>query len=739
MVKTIYSTLIFLTISLFATAQTIVYEEFLNAEIKHNGSNILSPFCGGINSSQPNHADLNNDGKKDITIYDENTRTIKTFINVGNAGETKYEYQPKYAKNFPFINYYLKLIDYNCDSVPDLIHKGSAGFSIYRGKYNSNNELTFDFYQELFYAGNFGPVNAYVQPNDIPIVADIDNDGDLDFASFDVLGSYCPWYKNLQVENNLPCDSIKIILGDPCYGKMYQTFLRTHELNLNAACQVVVTPSSNKKQRHSGNCILSIDMNGDGLKDMLGANISFSDAQLLINTGTSTAPKFTIQDTLFDADGHQLELGTWPSPFYFDIDNDNDKDLVFTPHNDNISSANYNAMAVYRNDGTTANPNFKWTNDSAFVDQIIDVGRNSHPTLFDYDKDGKEDLFIGGEGYYNTTSKSRVSHIYHYKNTSTVGNVSFELVTNDFLNLTTQNYQGIYPTFGDITGDGIDDLVFGNDSGTIVVYENMATSNTSQANFNFLTNNYIGIDVGNYSFPLIHDLNADGKTDLLIGCEAGTLWLYEDTSATSNKEFKRIDSAISGIKTGSIFSFFSYGVPYIGSVDSSNKEYLLVGTTNGTVERYDNFYNQHTNWIRKDSNMAEIQTAYRAAPAVGDLDGDLRPELLIGNQNGGLRLFQFVKNIDSSVNTRNLVKNSISIQLFPNPVSNALWIKAPQNISSLESYKIFDVSGRMVKEHKTTLELAYPITTSDLSSGLYFIEVSFGKDLLAIGKFMKKN
>ena len=44
-------------------------------------------------------ADLNNDGKKDITIYDQNTQTLKTFINVGAAGESKYEYQPRFAKN----------------------------------------------------------------------------------------------------------------------------------------------------------------------------------------------------------------------------------------------------------------------------------------------------------------------------------------------------------------------------------------------------------------------------------------------------------------------------------------------------------------------------------------------------------------------------------------------------------------------------------------------------------------
>lgn len=730
-VKIIYSILLLSILTLGAQAQNsaIEYREVLTGQVTENGKSLLSPFSGGMNSTQPNHADLNNDGKNDLTIYDNSSNTLKTFINVGNPGEEKYQYDPKYAKNFPTISYYLKLIDYNCDNVPDLIHKGSAGFSIYTGKYVSN-ELTFTFYQELYYPGSFGPINAYVQPNDIPIVADLDGDGDLDFASFDVLGSYCPWYKNTQVEDNLPCDSIRIIVGDACYGKMYQTFDRTHILN--ATCKG--GSSSNKKQRHSGNCILSIDVNGDGLLDMMGGNISYNDAQLLFNGGTTTSALFTSQDTMFDADNHELNLHTWPAPFYFDIDNDNDKDLVFTPHLDEKATANYNAMAVYENTGTTAVPNFKWRNDSALVRDIVDNGRNSHPTLYDYDKDGKLDLFLGGEGYYNTATDTRHSQLVYYKNTSVIGTVSFELVTRDFLNLSAKNYDGIYPAFGDVTGDGVDDLVLGNDSGYLAVYNNTATSNSASPNFVFQTDSLAGVDVGNHSFPVIYDMNNDGKTDLLIGCETGTLWLFQDTSLTSTKQFKRIDSAISNIKTGSIFSYFSYGVPFIGPADTTGKDYLFVGTTDGTIERYDGFMNQHTNWVELDSNMSEIQTAYRAAPAVGDLDGDLKPEILIGNQNGGLRLFKFY----SMPTSTNDIKNSIAIQLFPNPVKNELSIKAPSNIQTINSYRIVDISGRTIIQNKRAMNVNEKISTVSLNSGLYFIELSFEGNLRAMAKFMKK-
>ncbi len=718
--------------SIAQVSPKIIFKELLQTQVSENSQSLLNPFCGGINSTQPTHADLNNDGKNDLVIYDQNTETIKTFINVGLSGEEKYRYTPKYVDNFPKIKGYLKLIDYNCDSIPDLFHRGSAGINVNIGYYNANNELAFTHYKELWYPGAQGPENAYVRGTDIPIIKDLDGDGDTDFASFTSGGGFLYYYRNLRIEDNLPCDSIRIILEDPCLGSMTQPVLyRTH--NLNQVCKGI--SGSNKKYRHAGNCLLSMDINGSGLNDLIIGNISFNDAQILMNTGSTSNTYFSSQDTLFDLDGHQLEIFSWVAPFYFDIDNDNDKDLVFTPHIDNISTANYNVMAVYENIGTTASPNFIWRNDSAFVTSMIDVGRNSYPTLFDYDKDGKVDLFVGGSGYFNTNTQQRISQIAYYRNTSTPGNVSFELITRDFLNISSRNYNGIHPTFGDLTGDGIEDLILGNEEGSLVLFKNNAPNNSSTPNFVWQTDSIPGIDVGAYSYPVVYDFNNDGKTDLLVGCELGTIWLYVDTSMTTVKELKRIDSAAGNIKVGSVFDYFSYGVPFIGSVDSTNKKYLLVGTTTGDIERYDNFTNNYSNWTRIDSNMAQLHTANSAAPAIADLDGDQRPELLLGNQNGGLQLYQFVRN--TSVGTTNITKSDNAIRLYPNPSSSEIRIKMSTSGSFVKQYRILDISGRVVQEKIKRISNNEGIYIGNLSDGLYFIETVFENNSIGKGKFIK--
>lgn len=712
----------------------IIFKDILQAQVSEGGKNLLNPFCGGINSVQPIHADLNNDGKKDLSLFDHNTETLKTFINVGGAGDEKYLYDPKYATNFPKITSYLKLIDYNCDNIPDLFHRGSGGFNVSAGSYNANNELVFNFYKELRYPAVPSSINAYVHPEDIPIIEDLDGDGDLDFASFDVGDNFIFYFKNLQVENNLPCDSIQVILETKCFGDMYQTyFFRTHVLN--NLCKGI--GGQLKKYRHPQNCLLSIDINGNGLKDLILGNVSYSDAQVFYNGGTTNKTIFTSQDSLLDFDGHQLEVSYWPAPFYFDIDNDNDKDLIFTPHLDDSNTANYNVMSVYENTGTTANPNFKWRNDSAFVNEMIYVGRNSHPTLFDYDKDGKQDLFIAGEGYFNTITKTNDCQIAYYRNTSTPGNLAFELITKDFLGISAKKYEGIHPAFGDITGDGVDDLIMGNNNGSISAFKNLAPSNSVIPNFVWLTDSIPGIDVGDDSYPIIYDFNSDGKTDLLVGCKFGTLWLYEDTSTTTVKQLKRIDSAIGDVKIGSIYNWHSYGIPFIGPVDSSGKNYLLVGTTDGDIERYDNFTNTHTNWVKKDSTMGNIKSTWSVAPACADLDGDQRPELIVGNQFGGLRLYQFVRN--TTVATNDFINTNEAIQLYPNPANNELWIKTTTDISSLHAYRITDIYGRVLLKNHKKQKLNQSINIDALRIGLYFIEILFDNQKIAKGKFIKAN
>lgn len=702
----------------FAQFQGQVYQQFTTPQVNVLGSPINSPWCGGINSTQIIHADLNEDGRDDLVLFDNNSQLIKTFLNTGTIGQIKYTYAPKYALNFPEVIDYLILKDYNCDLIPDLFHKGAFGVQVWKGYYQ-NNELKFSFFKDLYFQGTFGPVNVYVQPGDIPSIIDYDKDGDLDVLSFDVLGTRMTYYKNMRVENAAPCDSIQMVEFDLCWGKFFQGFYRA--VNTNVSCKGGT--AQGKKYRHTGNCVVHLDIEGDGDYDLLGGNISFSDVQLLFNNANDI---IIDQDTLYQKNGHMIKMPNWPSPFHLDIDNDGDKDILITSHADNLSSANFNAVAYYKNLGTDAAPNFVFQHDTLLTPDMIDVGTYSYPTFFDYDKDGKKDLFVGTEGYLNNTTGLLESRMAYYKNTSTVGNISFELITKDFLQISSKGYKGIFPTFGDATGDGVDDLVLGNVNGSVAIYKNFAASNTVAPNFFFYTDSIHGVTVGGYSTPCVYDFNQDGKTDLIVGNQLGKLAYYEDTSSTNQKKLALKTVSLGNIKAGSAGQIFGYSAPIIGRMDNVNKDFLLIGNVDGVLERYEDFANNWGTFSRVDSFYSYIKTTNRSAPAIADIDGDGNYDMVVGNKLGGLTYYKQVLTVNTPPDY--LGADDLNVLIYPNPAKDEIQIELDESNAMGKWYAtIYDLSGRILSQVELSSTHSARVDVRSLTAGSYLIKVQYGQ------------
>ncbi|MBP6456779.1 MAG: VCBS repeat-containing protein, partial [Chitinophagaceae bacterium] len=639
--------ILFLLINFFqvlnSIAQIEIYRPNGDAKVFQNGKEALGGFCGGINSIQIVKGDLNQDGRADLVLYDQVSHQVKTFLNVSNINEIKYEYNPKYANNFPPIYSYLKLIDYNCDGVPDLFHKGQSGVWVYKGYYQ-NNELKFTFYKELRFPGAFGFPNVYSHPQEIPNIVDVDGDGDLDVLAFDVQGNFIVYYKNLRKDGNYSCDSMRMVLEDNCWGKLQQPGIRLHNLNITCTTPQI---GYKGKERHTGNCPLAIDIDNDGDLDLLNGHVDFGDLQFFRNGGTSTANLITAQDTVWSANNDTVKLPepNWLSPFYEDIDNDGKKDLLITSHEDGINRPNFNAVMWYKNTGTTALPNFVYQNDSLLTNSMIDVGQYSKPTLFDYDKDGKLDLFIGNEGYLNNqTTISSAASVAYYRNNSTVSTIQFELITRDFLNISLENHESIAPQFGDADGDGIDDFIIGLKNGTLNFYKNSAVSNSVTPILNLTSSNFQNINVGGKAMPIFYDFDLDGKKDLLIGNDTGHLAFFKDVSTIPNqKTFNLIKNNLGDYKTAKYFTDLGQCAPAISIMDFSNKDELLIGNQIGHLERFDSsFVNNFGNFSRTDSTYANIKTGYNFTPVFGDLNNDGIPELIAGNSFGGLHFYKRV-------------------------------------------------------------------------------------------------
>ena len=163
--------------------------------ISENNITFSSAFSGGINSGQFAEIDLDLDGTMDLVVFDKSGNKVSPFINDNG----NYIYAPKYRNNFPKVHDWMLLADYNCDGKNDIYTYSSAGMAIYEN--TSTTSLSFSLVTSLVLS-DYGSnnLNIYISPVDIPAIADVDYDGDLDILTFSILGGFVEYHKNMAIE-----------------------------------------------------------------------------------------------------------------------------------------------------------------------------------------------------------------------------------------------------------------------------------------------------------------------------------------------------------------------------------------------------------------------------------------------------------------------------------------------------------------------------------------------------------
>ena len=74
-------------------------------------------YAGGLIAPQFSEIDLNNDGKKDLVVFEKSAARFIPFINEGEQGTINYRYDQSWVKIFPPIKTWAVLRDYNGDGL----------------------------------------------------------------------------------------------------------------------------------------------------------------------------------------------------------------------------------------------------------------------------------------------------------------------------------------------------------------------------------------------------------------------------------------------------------------------------------------------------------------------------------------------------------------------------------------------------------------------------------------------
>ena len=698
------------------------------------------PMAGGFNNPQFSAVDLNGDGVQDLFVFDRSGNEIYTFINGGTLNTIDYSYAPEYESHFPVLANWALLVDYNCDGAADIFtytNYPAAGIKVYDGYYDENNTIQFSLKDSLLVwplQGN--DVNLYVSSVDIPAIVDVNGDGDMDVLTFQITGGYVMYFENTSKETGNGCDALTFKLEDNCWGDFFEGgFKREDSLNVPCPFMSPVNGGNNTRgddYRHSGSTLLSFDNDGDGDKELITGDISWSNLVYLHNNGDVTNSHVDWQDTLFPSYNTPADVFIFPAPFWVDIDNDGLKDLLVSPNAQN-GAQNYSCVWYYKNEGTSVTADFNYQTNTLFIDDMIDVGEGAYPVFFDADNDGLKDLLIGNYGYFDQFNPNVYqARISYYRNIGDATHPAFQLITDDYANLSALSLKGICPTFGDLDGDGDMDMITGRDDGSLLYFQNTAGPG-APANFVFMSQNYAGIDVGNFSTPQLVDANNDGLLDLIIGERDGNLNYYQNTGTTTNPVFTVQSTFFGGVDVRQPGFLTGYSVPFLAELEPGQGRVLLVGSERGFVYRYTNVDNNLSGTFTKaDSVFSGVNVGLRAAVSGADMDDDGKTELIVGTYRGGVLYYD-----QSSTIGVNEIAANPSIHFYPNPASGTIKIEIPPMLkNSALDISVINCFGELVSvQHFMTAPGLLTMDLSNIPNGLYLVKVS-NHQYTSVGKVL---
>lgn len=715
------------------------YEPDTTIPVSISGTTLKTPWVGGFNAPLFSEIDLNGDGIKDLFVFDKEGNRITTYLNNGTPNSVDYVYAPEYKKKFPVtLHDWVLLVDFDCDGKEDIFtYSYSGGMTVYRNDYSAVTGLKFNLEYNLVMS-KYGTVtaNLYVASVNLPALEDVDYDGDLDVLTFPVSGNFVEYHKNMGKELYGKCDTLVYQLNPNCYGN-FGLSGNSNTAILNVSCRLsepTPPPSGNfvLNTQHSGSCMIGLDIDGDNDYDLLNGDILGDNLLLIGNGGSSAAPNMTFQDTAFPSYDVPVDLFTFPSPYYLDVDNDGNKDLVVAPC---ISgpSENFNNVLYYRNTTNNSTNIFDFQQNRFLSNEMIEVGSGANVSFTDIDSDGLKDIIIGNYGYYSAVLPFE-SGLSYYRNTGTSAAPSFELQTIDYGNFfSLPTNTGLDPAFGDLDSDGDQDLILGHTDGSLIYYTNTAGMGNPPVYMlvqpELLNNLGSPIDVGQFSAPQIVDVNKDGKQDLIIGERSGNINYYENTGTATSPVFTLNNANWGGVDVSNVWTLYSYSTPCL--YDSAGTYQLLVGAVNGYIYQYNNIDgNLNGTFTLVDSMFYGIHEPDRITVDVADLDNDGVMEILTGNYAGGVTMYKF----DTSSGVHNPVVSSSEFSVYPNPASDQLFVKFNAPFFVERQFTILDMLGRVVDE-KTSGSNLVLFETVDLATGVYHCRVIEGSKVTTV-KFL---
>ncbi|MEO5976764.1 MAG: FG-GAP-like repeat-containing protein [Chryseolinea sp.] len=265
------------------------------------------------------------------------------------------------------------------------------------------------------------------------------------------------------------------------------------------------------------------DYDGDGDFDMyISQNTSDNVAatiRLYENIGSASVPEFQLKDA--DVWGFSQSQFYNLKIQFIDIDHDSDLDLAFTA----TSFQTGNTRLYYLPGSGNGVIDF---GNATLIQTDVQVGFAENVYVSDVNRDGFVDLLIG-----------RTSGALELWTNDATGQVSFQQSNPNFLALgTTVLRQNLSCLIADLDGDGLADLLFGDQNGRLSIISNFreatdVTTATKEIIYNSIADTYYPMNLGGRNWPTAVNLFNTTQPTLVVGNVLGGILIlrHEDGKA----------------------------------------------------------------------------------------------------------------------------------------------------------------------------------------------------------------
>lgn len=509
----------------------------------------------------------------------------------------------------------------------------------------------------------------------------------------------------------------------------------------NVANPRVLGEGGDRDGLHTGGTLCSVDLDQNGIKDLLIGDITYNNLiAAYMADAVDLQDSTTFTDVAFPASLGStvpVDLQKFPAGYYEDFNNDGIKDLLVAS-NSVWEMDDDNGMWLYLNENEDDLPVLSFQETDWLQNTSIDHGRGAHPVLVDVNNDGLKDLIVANEEYYNGFG-DRPSQLAYYENTGSADNPSFVLIDDNYANIPLYQLEHIHPTFGDLDGDGDLDMILGENEGRMHYFVNNADPGAPMdlaLGIPALTdNNNELIDIGKSATPFLFDMDGDGLLDIVAGEQNGNLNYFLNVGTAQEFSFElqvtpfgNDGEKFGNVQANNLIGINGHSVPFIWEEDG--QILMLVANEVGQMQYFDNISNNLNGEFNQVEEVFQgIDHSEFAGAWFEDINNDNHRDLFIGNNRGGL--WFFYGEVGDSIDEIAALEEAL---IYPNPTSGNINVSFSEPLRGEVS--LIDLSGRTVYNNGVSYSDRVQLDVN-LPKGMYLVQFNSNEGInKVIGKVL---